>query len=523
MGIDFGDMIRRSAAAHGPRVAVTCGAYEQTYAELLERGFRLANALTGLGVRFGERVAILGPNGAQTVEQIVGLTLGGFVRSGMYAHQTGEVNGYLLERVDARVLLVHASLVDEIRAHAEAVETLDHVVVYAGDAPTGTIAYEELLAAAPATDPGVHTTDDDLHVIRFSAGTTGKPKGIVHTVGAWKGSGDEFAWVTPRFDERDTYLAVGPLTHAAVVFLWPFLRLGGRILVVEAFEPGAVLELIERERPTLTLMVPTMIQALVAHPDARTRDLSSMRALTYAASPVSLKTMAAAREVFGEVLYQWYAQSENHPLTMLFPHEHRPDGTEAERRRSRSVGRPTPNTTIRFVDDDGNDVAPGEIGEIAVRTPGSMSYQWKDEEGTAARTLADGSILTRDMGRLDDEGYLHLVDRKEDMIISGGYNIWPAALETALQTHAAVAEACVVGVPHERWGETPIAVVVLVDGAEATEDELIAVTREQVGSVQKVTSVTFTDELPKSALGKVLRREVREGFWAGREDRIAGA
>jgi acyl-CoA synthetase (AMP-forming)/AMP-acid ligase II len=200
--------------------------------------------------------------------------------------------------------------------------------------------------------------------------------------------------------------------------------------------------------------------------------------------------MLRAIELLGEdVLHQWYAQSEAWPLTMLLPHQHRD--------RPRSVGRPTPNTLLRVVDEEGQPLAPGETGEIAVSTPGQMKDLWDDPEGTAARTLPDGLLLTRDMGYLDEQGFVFLVDRKEDMIISGGFNIWPAELEQALATHPAVVEVCVVGVPHERWGETPKAVVVL---------------RFEV-----------VPELPRSPLGKVLRRQVRERYWEGHERRIAGA
>jgi acyl-CoA synthetase (AMP-forming)/AMP-acid ligase II len=447
-------------------------------------------------------VAVLGPNGPQTVEQVAGLALGGFVRTALYAHQTAEVNGYLIDMVGARALIVHESLADGLERAAE------HVIVY-GDGD-----YGRLLENASAAEPRVAHRPGDIHVVRFSAGTTGKPKGIVHTTAAWLRGGDEFRWVTPRMDERDGYLAAGPLTHAAVVFLWPTLQVGGRIVVMEAFEPGRALELIETQRPTLTLMVPTMIQALVEHPDATARDLSSMRALTYAAAPISEPTMLRAIELLGEdVLHQWYAQSEAWPLTMLLPHQHRDHPG--------SVGRPTPNTVLRIVDEDGRELPPGEVGEVAVSTPGQMKELFNDPETTAARTLPDGLLLTRDMGYLDEQGFVFLVDRKEDMIISGGFNIWPAELEQALATHPAVVEACVVGVPHERWGETPKAVVVL--RAEASEQELIDHCRARVGSVKKITSVEVVDELPRSALGKVLRRQVRERYWEGHERRIAGA
>jgi acyl-CoA synthetase (AMP-forming)/AMP-acid ligase II len=505
--MDFPTLLRRSSRAYRNRVAVWCDGREQTYGQMFERACRLANALAARGVAPGDRVAVLGPNGLETVEQVAGIALGRFVRSALYAHQTAEVNSYLLELVDARALLVHESLAEGLGA--------EHVIVY-GDGPSSE--YEQLLADAPATDPGSTQSPDDFHVIRFSAGTTGRPKGIAHTVGNWLRGGDEFRWVSPRIDERSGYLAAGPLTHAAVVFLWPILQVGGRVIVMEAFEPGRALDLIESQRPTLTLMVPTMIQALVAHPDSGTRDLSSLNALTYAAAPISEKTMHRAIELLGDdVLHQWYAQSEAWPLTMLLPHQHL--------ERPRSVGRPTPNTVLKIVDDDGAEVPPGETGEIAVRTPGQMWGHWDDPEGTAARTLPDSSIGTRDMGYVDDAGFVYLVDRKEDMIISGGYNIWPAELELALVSHPAVAEACVVGVPHERWGETPRAVVVLAAaaGEEPSEDALIEFTRERVGAVKKVTSVEFVTELPKSPLGKVLRRAVREPYWAESGPRIGGA
>jgi acyl-CoA synthetase (AMP-forming)/AMP-acid ligase II len=521
--MDFGDILRRSAVDHAGSVAVWHDGREQTYAELFERACRLSNALSGLGLEPGDRVALLGPNGGETVEQVTGIALGGFVRAGLYAHQTGEVNAYLLDLVGARVLLVHAPLLPELAPHLDALAALEQVVVYGGDAGTGALAYEGWLDAAPAHDPHVRVGPDEPHVIRFSAGTTGRPKGIWHSVSRWLAIGDEYRWVTPQMDDRDSYLAAGPLTHAAVIFLWPTLQVGGRIVVMDAFDPGRALELIEQQRVTFTLMVPTMIQVLVSHPDAATRDLSSLRCLNYAASPISETTMTKAVDVLGPVLFQMYGQSEAVPATMLLPHQHCPRGTERERRWMRSVGRPTPNTFVTVVGEDGAPLPRGEIGEIAVRTPGSMSGLWNDEAGTAARTLADGSVLTRDMGYVDAEGFVFLADRKEDMIISGGHNIWPAELENALAAHPAVAEACVVGVPHEKWGETPMAVVVLAPGATTTEEELIALTRERVGSVKKVTTVFFAQALPKSGVGKVLRREVREQHWAGRTERVGGA
>jgi acyl-CoA synthetase (AMP-forming)/AMP-acid ligase II len=502
--MDFATVVRRSGSEFSGNVAVWCDGREQTYAELYERASRLANGLAGLGLERGDRVALLGANGFETVEQVAGIALGTYIRTALYAHQTPEVNQYLLEETGARVLIAHESLVEGLAC--------EHVITYGGDTP----AYEDFLAAASPDDPHVAQTAADGHVIRFSSGTTGKPKGIYHTVGQWEGIGNEYQWVTPTLDERDVYLAAGPLTHAAVIFLWPVLQVGGRIAVMAAFEPGRALELIESQRASVTLMVPTMIQVLVNHPDARTRDLSSLRCLNYAASPISEKTMAGALDVFGdEVLYQMYGQSEAVPVTMLLPHQHRTHG--------RSVGRATPNCRITIVDDDGHALPQGETGEIAAWCPGGMTGMWENPEATAERMLPDGSILTRDIGYLDADGFLFLADRKEDMIISGGYNIWPAELENVLLGHAAVRDACVVGVPHEKWGETPVAVVVLEPGAAVEADELIGLTRERAGATKKVTAVEFADALPRSPIGKLLRREVRQRWWSDADAQIGGA
>lgn len=520
--MDFGQLIQAAASRYADKVAVWCDGNTQTYAELLERGSRLANALAALGLAPGDRVAMLSANAFETPEQIVGISLGGFVRAGVYSHETGAVNSYLLGLVDARALLVNASLVEAIRPHLAELPALEHVLVFGGEVPDGLLDYEQVLAGAVGATPQVRTAPDDLHVIRFSAGTTGRPKGIVHTVGQWMANDDEYRWVTPQLDARDAYLAVGQLTHAAALWFWPLLSVGGRILVVPAFNPEKALQVIEEQKATVTLMVPTMIQAMLAVSDIEKYDLSSLRCLNYAASPISESTMAKAQAAFGPVLYQLYAQSECITVTMLQPHEHRPDGTPEERRLMRSVGRPTPHTTITVVDEDGNPVPTGTVGEIAVKGRGGMLGIWKDPEGTAARQLADGSILTRDMGHVDAQGYVFLADRKEDLIISGGYNVWPAELENVIDAMPGVRAVCVVGIPHPKWGETPQAHVVLAPGATLTEDEIIAHTRSELGPVKKVTSVVFVDALPQSGVGKVLRRVLRDEVWKYAETRVGG-
>lgn len=521
--MDFGTIIRNSAQRYRNNIAVWDDGREQTYGELFDRSCRLANALGELGIAPGDRVAMLSYNSLLTPEQAAGIAMGGFVRSGLYAHETGDVNAYLLELIDARALIVSAELYPAIATKLASLPLLEHVLVFGGEAPAGTRDYEATLGAASGEDPHFSAQPDDLHVIRFSAGTTGRPKGIVHTVKQWLDNDDEYRWVTPQLDERDGYLAAGQLTHAAALWLWPLLQVGGKIIVMKNFEAGLALRLIEEQKATVTLVVPTMIQAMLAHSDIDSRDLSSLRCLNYAASPIAERTMLRALDKFGPVLYQLYAQSEVITATMMLPHQHVPDGDAHQRRLLRSVGRPTPNATITIVNEDGLPVGVGEVGEIAVKAPGRMKELWKDPEGTKARLLPDGSVLTRDMGYRDEEGFLFLADRKEDMIISGGYNIWPAELENAVQSHPGVREVCVVGVPHEKWGETPKAFVVREPGSTVDEHTLIEVTRAAVGSVKKITSVDFVDELPKSGVGKVLRRKVRNQYWENSTVKVGGA
>ncbi len=521
--MDFATVVRQSARSYAANTAVWFEGREIAYTELYDRSCRLATGLADLGVQPRDRVAVLADNRLETVEIAAACALGNTPVATLYTYYTGETNAYLIDRLDARVLIVDAALLDRIEPWRERLPNLAHVIVMGGDAPAGTIAYDALLEDARPTDPKREIRGDDVHIIRFSSGTTGKPKAMFHTVDRWKAYNDGWRWATPAIDERDSYVAAGSLAHLAIAFLWGMLTVGASITPMPRFDGARFGELVESRRATYTTMVPTMIAMTLDEPSVWERDLSSLRCLTYAGAPIAPDTMTRAIELFGECLHQMYAQSEVAPLAMLLPYQHRPDGTEKERRRLRSVGRASPMVKITIVDDDGQPVPDGEIGEVAAQSPGAMSGIWEDPEATAARFLPDGSVLTRDMGWLDEDGFLYLADRKDDMIITGGYNVWPLELEEALVAHPAVADACVIGVPHPRWGETPKAIVVVEEGASVDEAELIELTRERAGTVKKVTSVDFVDALPRSATGKLQRAVAREPYWADVAARVGGA
>jgi acyl-CoA synthetase (AMP-forming)/AMP-acid ligase II len=375
--------------------------------------------------------------------------------------------------------------------------------------------------------PGVPTVvvgPDADHIIRFSAGTTGRPKGILHTVAGWWAMGEEFLLALPRLDEDDAYLVASPLSHGSGLLVWPFFVHGARYVVQSRFDPAAFLDTIERERVTLINTVPTMLQVLAATPGVKERDLSSLKAVFYATAPTSERTILACREIWGNIMYQLYGQSEVLPATILRPRHHVTDGTERQRSWIRSAGRPTLNSVVTVRDDEDTILGPGEIGEVCVQNPGAMKGLWNDPEANHARFTPDGAIRTRDMGYLDKDGFLFLVDRKEDLIISGGFNVWPLEVEDALKGHPAVADAAVVGVPDERWGEAVLAVVVLADGHSSSGDELIAHARQALGSVKAPKRIEFRpDPLPRNVVGKLLRREVRAAYWTGHDTGIHGA
>jgi acyl-CoA synthetase (AMP-forming)/AMP-acid ligase II len=512
--MDFASILRKSSVMYRDNVVVSFEGREQTYARLWARACRLANALLDLGLAPGERVAVLADNGLEYFEQVAALALAGLVRCPMYALNPPSGHAYMLASVGASACIVQDKYAADLAGVRDEVPSLKHLITV-GDCPAGSgfLGYEALIAAASAADPHVVVDPDADHIIRFSAGTTGRPKGIVHSAAGWLAMGNEFNLAYP-IDERDVYLVASPLSHAAGLLTWPFIANGARYVVMARFDPARFLETIERERVTLIMAVPTMVHMLCAVPEAKARDLSSLRMVRYGAAPITQKTLLAGIGLWGNIMTQVYGQSEALPTTVLASRHHVPDGPERERRRLLSAGRPTLNTVVTIRDDDDNLLRTGETGEICVQTPGAMKRIWGDEEATAARFTPDGAVRTRDMGYLDEDGFLYIVDRKEDMIISGGYNIWPLEVENALAAHPDVAEVVVTGVPDEKWGESVLAVVALEDGSVVTEEELIEWARERVGPVKRPrTIVVSADPLPKSAAGKLLRRQAKEKYW----------
>jgi acyl-CoA synthetase (AMP-forming)/AMP-acid ligase II len=326
----------------------------------------------------------------------------------------------------------------------------------------------------------------------------------------------------PPVEPGDACLHLGPISHGSGYLFTPVWLGGGRNVMIDKFDPARVLELMEQEKIAYMFMVPTMLNALVREPSIATRDFSALKCICIAAAPIADDTALRGHAAFGNALYQLYGQTEVLPVAAM---------TGAQWFRTdlpgsnplRACGMPLPFAELEIWDENNKPVAPGEAGQIVAKSDGQMSGFWNDEQGTRER-MVDGWVLTGDVGMLDANGYLYMLDRANDMIVSGGFNIYPAELENAIADHPAVIEVAVFGVPHEKWGEAPMAVCTIDGKLSVSEQELIALCADKLGSYKKPHRVEFRREpLPKTPVGKVKRRELREPFWKGQARRIAGS
>lgn len=512
----FDLLLRRAAQQFGTRDAIVEGERRLSYAELFDRSCRLANALSRAGVPMGGVVASLGQNRLESLEEVTGVALGGFVRSPLYWQDTAERQVWMMERVGAQALIVDEAAWPGLRTALDNAGVKLRCVLIRGAAaaPMAGERYDEVLAASSNDDPGVSVDQDAIYIIRFSAGTTGKPKPIAHSATAYRLANEEVLSRSPGIDEDDSYLAVSPYSHSSGNLVWPMICGGGSHIVVQGFDADKAIRLIEQHRITTLFLVPTMIQRIMSSPLSATADLSSIRRLTYGAAPIPQELIERALSLFGDVLYQIYGQSEVVPLTVLAPRDHRVDSPDAIRR-LRSVGRAIGNCFVRIEDPDGNILPAGERGEIVGKSPGTMLEIFGDPDATAERMTPDGWVRTRDAGWLDEDGYLFVSDRIDDMIISGGFNVAPAEIEDALNRHPDVVEAVAFGVPHPEWGATPIAVVRLIESAATTAETLLGWASEALGKVKRPTRIILTSEaLPISSAGKLLRREAKAKYGA---------
>lgn len=493
---------------HPEREAFVAEEGSLTYAETLATIGRMQTALDHAGLRRGERIGFLIANTAAAwcaamAAQLCGVTV-------TYLHPLGSLEEHLHQVADARL---HALAVDvekypkraqELAQRCDGQPGLKNLLTF-GTAPFGF----DLLAVSSTVGP-VSPVDrarpDDLAVLNYTGGTSGKSKAAMrrhHAQSAMTVS------ILADFDlpACPRYLAVAPITHVGGTKVLPVLLRGGTVFLQHGFEPARIIDAIATHRINMTLMVPTMIYALLDSPALDGADLSSLELLLYGAAPMSPQRLLEGMERIGPVFSQLYGQTECYPISLLPRSAH-------ERARPElfgSCGAPVSSCDVAMLDEDGRAVAWGEVGEICVRGPHVMEAYWNQPAQTA-EALRDGWLRTGDVGRLDQHGYLHIVDRKKDMVISGGYNIYTREVENAVADHPAVACVAAFGIPDPKWGEAVVAAVVLHHGERVDAEEITAFVKERKGSLITPKRVVFMEELPATSLGKPDKKRLRNLF-----------
>jgi long-chain acyl-CoA synthetase len=510
------DIIRVHGANRGDAPALELDGRSVTFGELDRRSNQVANALRAAGVGRGDRVAFIDKNGLEYFEVTFGLAKVGAVNVAVNWRLAPPEMAQIIEDARAAVVIVGPDFIGHIEKVEGELPGVRTIVAVGGHDRWQD--YEAWVAPHAAEDPGEQTGPDDVAFQLYTSGTTGLPKGVMLTNDNFFGGvvGIAGQW---RFTEDSVNLAMMPMFHIAGAG-WSMVGLyfGCRTVVLRDVDPARILQVIPEFGITNAFMVPAVIQFLLMTPGVESTDFSTLRALVYGASPITDKVLVQGMRTFGCEFIQVYGLTETTgAITQLDGVDHDP---EQRPQLLRSCGKPYPWVEIRIVDGDGNDVPVGQVGELWTRSHQNMKGYWENPEATSQAVTADGWFKTGDAGFADAEGYLYLHDRVKDMIVSGGENVYPAEVENALMQHPDIADVAVIGVPDDKWGEAVKAVVVRAQGSDLTEQDVIAFARERLAGFKLPKSVDFADVLPRNPSGKLLKRELREPYWAGIERRI---
>jgi len=504
------DVITGAALKRPAHTALVCAGRSHDFADLADRAGRLAGGLARLTTP-GERVAILADNCVEYLDCMYGASQAGTVLTLVNQRLAGPEIEYVLADAQPSVLVVGANHYERVADVRAAVPSIRQLVII-GEVDDdlrrpGVLDYDSLLAGAPADPARAHVTDDEVAWLIYTSGTTGRPKGAMLT---HRGilSATLNAMIEWKPDPHDRHLFCFPLCHVAAFMPLMYHVRQATVVLMPGFEPGEYLRLIEDHAITHTGLAPTMLNLLLQHPAIDSARVDSVRLLVYGAAPMSPTLLESGIKRFGEVFMQTYGMTElsGNVLTLGLEHHHRAINGEPDL--LAAVGRMECLASVRLVDDDMNDVPVGAVGEIVVRGDQVMKGYWRAERATA-EVLVDGWLRTGDLARMDQEGLFYIVDRKKDMIISGGENVYPREVEDVIARLPALSEVAVLGLPDERWGEAVTAVVVPRDGATVTEDEVRAVCRGSLAGYKVPKRVEFAGALPRNAAGKVLKRQLR--------------
>jgi acyl-CoA synthetase (AMP-forming)/AMP-acid ligase II len=510
-------LIERAARLNPAGVATRFVGRTQTWRDLSDRIARLAQGLQNFGLEEGERIAILGLNSDRYYESLFAIPRAGFCMVPLNTRWALPENSYALDDSGSRLVIFDDAFTEQARELLGQCQALEAAVYMGeGDCPEWAVSYEGCIKENVVGEMSARG-DDDMAGIFYTGGTTGFPKGVMQSHRAiWASA---IGALPDLCLNRDSvYLHAAPMFHMADFAGTMGTTLGcGENVILQSFDPGEVLASFSSHKITNALLVPAMIKMIMNHPAAATTDVSSLKYMAYGASPMPAAALEQFMALWPSVgLVQAYGQTELAPVVSTLSVQAHREGGEI----LKSAGRPTAVNDVRIVDEQGKDCAPGVSGEIVAKGANAMLGYWNKPQETA-KALVDGWVFTGDAGMFNDAGYLFIVDRVKDMVITGGENVFTTEVENALIGHPAVQDVAVIGIPHEEWGEAVHAIVILHDGEQLSDHVLIEFCRSLIAGYKLPKAVTFrTEPLPLSGAGKVLKTELRKPFWEGRDREV---
>lgn len=513
--MNVGQFLTKTARTFPDNLAVVHGQKKLTYAQFNMRVNKLANAFNRLGIQKEDRVVILQYNYPETLESIFACFKTGCSAVPINFRLHPNEYAFIIDHSEAKAVILSPEFNQVIMGIRDRIPHVQHLISLSG-VQGELLDYEELLSAEADQFEDTDVQPDDLAWLFYTSGTTGMPKGAMLThrnlVAA---SMNFYSDICPGFGPNDVVLHAAPLSHGSGIYALPNIGKAATnvILASKSFDPELIFQTIEEYRVTNMFAAPTMVKLMVESPAVDRYDHTSLRALNYGGGPMLAEDLKLAMEKLGPCLVQLFGQAES-PMTITYlPHgDHLTEGSANQINRLSSAGIPRTDVEVRIFDGDDKELPPGDMGEIVTRSDLVMKGYWRNPEATN-RALKNGWLHTGDMGYMDEKGYLFIMDRSKDMIISGGENIYPREIEEVLIRHDAVREVAVIGVPDDKWGEAIKAFVALLPGMSVTEEELISFCRHHIASYKKPKSVDFVDVLPKNNYGKILKRELRVGYW----------
>jgi acyl-CoA synthetase (AMP-forming)/AMP-acid ligase II len=510
----YADLVYRNALLHSDREAFIYGQGRVTFSEFNSSVNKLVHALQSMGLKKGDGIGVLSWNCIECAEIVGAAMKGGFIVSPLNPRLSTEELHYIINYSGVKTLFVGKELTVTIDQLRPSLPTVQHYISLEGRAP-GMREYAELVLNSSKEEPDVQVQEDDPFIIFYTSGTTGVPRGAVYTHRS-KMEDTRTKALLLGLQPYDKHVMVMPLFHiGGWSYFWTFFCVGASnvIMAQRSYDPAATLKTLQDEKATDIHIVPTHLVSMLGLADTTAYDLSSVKRIYYAASPMPLELLRKGIERFGPIFAQGYGQTESGPDITILPKEfHRVlDKSPEKQKVLSSCGQPCPGVHVKIVDESLGEVPPNTVGDIAVRSKSLMEGYWRMPDETA-KTIMDGWLYTGDMGYYDEKGFIYIVDRKKDMIITGGENVYPREVEEVLYRHPTVLECAVIGVPDEKWVERVHALIVLREGQEGASDGIIAFCRRHLSGYKTPRSVEFVDALPKSPQGKILKRELKDRY-----------